>query len=232
MKGDTDPGFAYFRAIEEAFVRLRGAPFLLSPSDWRVASRWHEAGVPLAVVVEAMEELFERRRERGATTPVQGLRYCSSAVEELWGERRELDPSQPAEEGYALDVSGRLKALAAALGDALPEELPARAGWPGEVEALGGSGAKAPVPETVERGLAAIEERLFASLREVEDGRLWRRAEAEASEAAVAVAGRVGEKAASAARDRLVRDALRRHLGLPVLSLFAPEASNPRPTAP
>ena len=41
---------AYFQAIEETFVRLRGAPLLLSPADWQVARRWHRDGVPLPLV--------------------------------------------------------------------------------------------------------------------------------------------------------------------------------------
>ena len=57
---------AYFRAVEDAFVRLRGAPLLLSPEDFQVALRWRREGVPLSLVEATLEEVFAKRRERGA----------------------------------------------------------------------------------------------------------------------------------------------------------------------
>ncbi|HQN38153.1 MAG TPA: hypothetical protein PLQ31_01300, partial [Thermoanaerobaculia bacterium] len=43
---------AFFQAIEERFVALRGAATLLSPADWQLARAWHRAGIPLAAVLE------------------------------------------------------------------------------------------------------------------------------------------------------------------------------------
>ncbi|HTQ81557.1 MAG TPA: hypothetical protein VMM92_16285, partial [Thermoanaerobaculia bacterium] len=54
---------AYFEAVEEIFVGLRGAPLLLSPADWQVARRWQREGVPLSLVRGALEEVFAKRRE-------------------------------------------------------------------------------------------------------------------------------------------------------------------------
>ena len=59
-----DASDEYFRAIEEAFIRLRGAPLLLSPADWQTAKSWHEERIPLELVGRVMEEVFERLRER------------------------------------------------------------------------------------------------------------------------------------------------------------------------
>src|SRR5205809_13693 len=40
---------AYYRAVEEAFVRRRGAAMLLSPRDWSLIGEWIDVGVPLRV---------------------------------------------------------------------------------------------------------------------------------------------------------------------------------------
>ncbi len=87
---DEAADHAYFQAIEELLVRLRGAPLLLAPADWQVASRWHRRGVPLDLVARTMEELFAKRRERGAQGRINSLRYCAPAVEAAWEELREL----------------------------------------------------------------------------------------------------------------------------------------------
>src|SRR5260370_40504073 len=77
----TEPdGFedhAYFLAIEDHFVRLRGAPLLLSPADWHAARRWHQQGIPLELVRRALEGGVPRRRGRGAQGRVSGPRHRS-----------------------------------------------------------------------------------------------------------------------------------------------------------
>ena len=82
----SDEAQQYFRAIEEAFIRLRGAPLLLSPEDWRQAEQWRRRGVPLELVLAVLEQVFARRLERGARGRIQSLRYCAQAVETAWQE--------------------------------------------------------------------------------------------------------------------------------------------------
>src|SRR5436309_13032449 len=85
-----EPPHAYFQAIEEVFVALRGAPLLLSPTDWQIARRWHREGIPLGLIRQALEAVFAKRQERGAKGRISSLRYCAPAVEAAWAERREL----------------------------------------------------------------------------------------------------------------------------------------------
>ncbi|HXO27368.1 MAG TPA: hypothetical protein VOA80_08500, partial [Thermoanaerobaculia bacterium] len=106
---------AYFLAIEDHFVRLRGAPLLLSPADWQVARRWHRQGIPLELVRRALEEVFARRRERGAKGRISSLRYCAPAVEAAWTDHSELAAPGARVEAEAFDAASRLAALAAAL---------------------------------------------------------------------------------------------------------------------
>jgi hypothetical protein len=117
-----EPGAAahgYFLAIEDFFVRLRGAPLLLAPADWQVARRWYAQGVPLDLVRRAIEEVFSRRRERGTRGRISSLRYCAPAVEAAWAERAELVAPGRRQAAAAFDAGGRLRRLAAAL----PAEL-------------------------------------------------------------------------------------------------------------
>src|SRR3954447_12505200 len=115
-----DPDHAYFQAVEEIFVELRGAPLLLSPADYQVARRWHREAVPLDLVRRTLEEVFAKRKERGAKGKISSLRYCAPAVEAAWGELKELTAPGQRAAAPAFDVAPRLAALAAALPPSLP----------------------------------------------------------------------------------------------------------------
>jgi hypothetical protein len=269
---------AYFLAVEDIFVRLRGAPLLLSPADWQAARRWHRQGVPLEVVREALEEVFARRRERGAKGRISSLRYCGPAVEAAWERHSDLAAHGERAPAEAFDAAGRLRRLAAALPPNLPGVAALRARLEGLMPRPPAAGRRVPAsesPEAVAGELAtpasaeavvgevataesvkaaqekmtvlesqeagderaadpqAIEERLADLDREVLDG-AWAalgEAERESVEARVAatlasLASRLPADEVEAARARLARQVLRQSLGLPVLSLFSPEALN------
>ncbi len=80
---------AYFNTIAERFLSLRGAPLFLSPADFLILSSWRSAGIPAAVVLDALEDVFSKRAKRNERGSVP-LRYCRPAVEEAWKELREL----------------------------------------------------------------------------------------------------------------------------------------------
>lgn len=211
----TAEDHAYFRAVEDVFIRLRGAPLLLSPADWRVAQRWHRLGVPLALIETTLAEVFAKRGERGARGKVQSLRYCAPAVEAAWEEVQELQaPGEREEEAPALDVPARLEALAAAL----PPKLAGRDELAAAIRALTGP------PETVEEALVRLEEETLdaADRRLRAPGRDELERQADASLAGVA--DRLPAAEVEAARERLLRRLLRKRIELPVLSLFGPEA--------
>jgi hypothetical protein len=211
---------AYFLAIEEFFVRLRGAPLLLSPADWQVARRWHRQGISLEVVRRALDQVFARRRERGAKGRISSLRYCAPAIEAAWVEQAELAAPGSRVEPEALDVAARLAALAAALpaGLARVEELRAR------LAALAGS----------QLDLQAVEERLAELDRAALDAALAELSapevaalDATVEKAILALGGRLPAAEIERARERLARQVLRARLRLPMLSLFSPEALGP-----
>ncbi|MCH9648044.1 MAG: hypothetical protein K0U98_07380 [Deltaproteobacteria bacterium] len=203
----------YFLAIEEAFIRLRGAPLLLSPADWRQARAWREEGIPLGLVLEALEDLFERRRERGTKGSISSLRYCQRAIQEAWESARELNLTAQRQAAPSLDVPAALQALA----NSLPEALPQRESFVAAILAAGQE------PEKSEQELEALDEQLLALLETELSPADRQRFEKEMETTLGKLSLRLPEEQVEKARERLRKQKLRSLLGVPVLSLFSVE---------
>ena len=80
----------YYLEIEGHFAARRGTPFILSSKDWTLMKKWHDDGVPLPVVIEAIDSVFEKNETSGRHKVISSLAYCRHAVKELWDERRNL----------------------------------------------------------------------------------------------------------------------------------------------
>lgn len=200
----------YFRAIEEAFVRLRGAPLLLSPADFLVAARWHREGVPLSLVMATVEEVFAKRRERDAKGRINSLRYCAQAVDAAWAEVRELQGPARREAASETPVAERLAALA----DELPPTLARREEWRSRVLALPGPA------EAVEEALRRLDDELLAAAEAALEPDDRQRLEAEVAAMLAGLRDRFPDSDLVALRSQLRRQRLRRSAGLPVLTLF------------
>lgn len=199
---------AYFQAVEEIFVRLRGAPLLLSPADWQVASRWHREGVPLELVGQVLEEVFAKRKERGTKGKINSLRYCAPAVEAAWADLRELTAPGERAEAAPLDIAARLRSLAAALPAAFAERVLALQG-------------DAP---SVEAALSALDREMLAAASSSLAPEVREEVGAAVEKTLAALKGRLPADELERSRERLTWQVLRQRLGLPVLSLFSPEA--------
>lgn len=213
----ADQDHAYFDAVEEIFIELRGSPLLLSPADWHVARRWHREGIPLDLIRRTLEEVFAKRRERGTKGKISSLRYCAPAVEAAWEELRDLTAPGHRAEAPAFEVPPRL----AALSGALPSSLPGRDDLAALVTALAGD------PREVEERLAALDSKMLdaaaAGLDEVGRDEV----DAAVEKTLAALRARLPAEELERSRERLLRQVLRKRLGLPVLSLFSPEAEPP-----
>ncbi len=213
---DSREDHAFFRAIEEAFIRLRGAPLLLSPADWQVARTWRREGIPLELICRALEDFFARRATRGSTSKVQSLRYCRPAVEEAWSELRALGTAAAGEAwSRPLDTAARLRRLA----QSVVATLPGADRIAAQVEKLEGE------VEAIESRLGELDERLLAAAAESlgEEGRV--RIEQRVERGLRKLGPRLEAGTAESVRERLRRQILRRELRLPLLSLFSPEAA-------
>lgn len=217
-----DPGqeelndHGYFQHLERVFIELRGAPLLLSPADWQVARGWHREGIPLELVEATLREVFERRLAEGKEDRVNSLRYVKSAVTRAWRAQQKLQaaaaPTAPAE---AFDLRERLARLARAL----PDSLPDRASFCEQIQALDGD------LETVERGLTELDQALLESAETKLDEAARAAFEKALARTHQSLGVRLPAEELTRADAPLRRHVLRRLLALPVLSLFAAEAT-------
>lgn len=96
MTKPTDPpgtpsdSEGYFLEIESHFAFRRGTPFIFSAKDWGLMKGWKDEGIPLAVVIEAIDQCFDKKAESGRRGVISSLSYCRHAVKAIWAERRDL----------------------------------------------------------------------------------------------------------------------------------------------
>ncbi|HET7433089.1 MAG TPA: hypothetical protein VFN10_00105 [Thermoanaerobaculia bacterium] len=197
----------YFDEIEAHFALRRGTPFIVSPKDWELMKKWQAEGIPLPVVIEAIDAVFEKNETSGRRKTISSLSYCRHSVKELWQERRALQVG----EGSSTPEEG-----AGPLLDALAEAL-AESGVAGEMPAR--------VRELVkESSIPRIEERLMELEHEMIDALLAAHpAEAEAIRADVAraLAGTtLDEKTRARTEEANLRRLVRERFGLPRMTLF------------
>ena len=182
----------YFTEIESHFAHRRGTPFIVNAKDWALMKKWSEDGVPLPVVIEAIDSVFDKQEVKGRR--VNSLSYCRHAVKELWDERRALSVGSESDVPEE-DPAARLEELAAALPVAYGDR----------VRALRGS-----VPH-IEEQLMTLEAELIEELLPAAPEL---RAEAEAL-----VAGS-DEKTRARSLEAHVRRLARERFGIPRLTLF------------
>lgn len=103
--------FNYFTEVEETFIRRRGKALFLNSKDWTLIDSWKDRGIPLHIVLRAIEQVFDKAK--GA---VSTLYYCSSAVESEY--KGWLD-SQVGSSGEEVTVTFGNEAIAQHIQDAI-----------------------------------------------------------------------------------------------------------------
>jgi len=79
--------FNYFTEIEDTFVRRRQKHLLLSPLDWAMMESWQERGIPLHIVIRAIESVFDVfDKQPPGTRTIKSLFYCREEVEAQYAE--------------------------------------------------------------------------------------------------------------------------------------------------
>ena len=80
----------YFQDIAAAFLRLRGAPFVLSSGDMVTIEGWEQAGIPIDVVEEGIRRAHENsRRARPVPVRLSSLAFCDREVTRAFREHRD-----------------------------------------------------------------------------------------------------------------------------------------------
>ena len=194
----------YFTEIEALFARRRGTPFIVNAKDWALMKRWNSEGVPLAIVLEAIDSVFDKSDAKGRK--VNGLSFCKHAVKELWDDRRALQvgaqEATPEENPRPV-----LEALAGVL-DASPRAIVA--GFGPRVRAL-----------VAERTIPRIEEQLIALEEELIESILAAAPDAEEMrEQARTLSASAGPKTRARTEMATLRRIVRERYEFPRLSLF------------
>jgi hypothetical protein len=91
--------FNYFTEVEEEFVRRRGKALLISPMDWALVESWKNAGIPLHIVLRAINQAFDYYDSRSRKyRKVNSVFYCQQEVEAMFAEYRLSQVGAAAEE--------------------------------------------------------------------------------------------------------------------------------------
>jgi hypothetical protein len=201
----------YYQAIAREFLRLRGAPFFLSPKDIAVVAGWEEEGVPLEVVLEGVGRAFESGRGPSRGRKGFTVAHCQAQVRKAMAQhvdraagrrRREAKPRS--------EKSARARSEAEAFLRRLP---PGDDALRSLYEAAIGLLAR---PSPDEAALERIDDDV--------DAALWDRSSRDERDALKRrmtrdLAGKSGADATTAVRTRLVK-ASREGLRIPYVSLF------------
>jgi hypothetical protein len=207
VPADTPPE-TYFQEIEAHFALRRGTPFILNAKDWALMKKWYEDGVPLPVVIEAIDTVFEKNETSGRKKVISSLSYCRHSIKELWNDRQNL---------YVGEGEVSPESAPEALLEALAVQLEA-------------SAVAAPFAARV-RGLASeksvpkIEERLIDLERELVDAFIAADPTSiDAIRADIATAlgdtSKLDEKTRARTEEANLRRLVRKKFGLPRLTLF------------
>jgi len=94
--------YNYFTEIEATFIRRRAKNLFLSPLDWALMETWQEGGVPLHIVIRAVEQVFDNFDKNPGPRTIKGLMFCREEVEAQYEEWLKAQAGKPSEEG---DVS-------------------------------------------------------------------------------------------------------------------------------
>ena len=223
----TAPDDSYYAAVETHFVERRGSPLFVTPAEWHLVWRWEQEGVPLHVVKEGIDRVFERPKAR---LKPRRLAYCRQAVEASFrrfreasvGGRKRGDADDFDVASHVEELSRRLTAVAEAQSGAsegFASTLRAAVALLDSMARDASDSSMARIAEFESR-LAEIESRLLAE-SEAAMGEVARsELRADAERMLSSYRERMPEKVYFAAVESAYHRRLRSRLQLPTLSLY------------
>jgi len=204
----------YFGDVETYFVERRGSPLFITPAEWFLVSKWEEQGIPIDVVKDGIDRVFERPQ---AAAKLRKLGYCRQTVEAAFRRFREVTLGGGENRGLVedrFDAAAHLSRLASKLSDlsslAVAPVLAAR------VEALGDSGDTL---QRIEDALTAIDDELVESAEDALDENDRDALLADAGASLASYRDRMPDKVYQSALRSAYRRRLRDKAKLPRLSL-------------
>ena len=218
---ETEEDRAWYEAVEAAFIRRRGTPFLLSPSDFALLKQWRVLGVPLEAVEIGIDEAFGRREERKAVGRVNSLSYCRDAVLEAWERRAETARGKGSPSGGPEpDAKAALANLAKRLDAARTRRPDLSAPLESALRSLSRLEASGKSSEDIEASLARLDRRLARELAEALPESERSDLDAEVARLLAGAGARMDPQTLEKTARALTRRAVRERLELPRLSLL------------
>ena len=113
--------FNYYTEIEDTFIRRRAKNLFLSPLDWALMELWQDRGIPLHVVIRAIESVFDVfDKQPPGTRSIKSLFYCREEVEVQYNEWLKSQAGKGQEAGDEGQETGFTpEAVAAHINDAI-----------------------------------------------------------------------------------------------------------------
>ncbi len=154
-----NPDPLYFQEIAGAFLARRGAPLILSPRDLELIASWERAGIPLAAVLEGIENAMAPAGRPGPRRPVLTLAFCGREVERAFARHRDRLVGRAGRTPDRAGKRSRARAEVARFLKSDPPPAPRLTALAGEALALLDSDD--PDSEALERLDAAMDEALL-----------------------------------------------------------------------
>ncbi len=216
-----EPG--YYQEVESHFVARRGSPLFITSSEWDLVWRWEQLGIPVEVVKEGIDRVFDRPKTH---LKPRRLSYCRQTVEAAFRRYREasLGRREAVSKREEQGAGDRLAEIASRLGELAESEkkrelslLLERARDAVRSLARRGEGS----PEELEHALSALDFKLMAEVEAVLESAEREELRRQAESSLEPYRERMPEKIHRAAVESAYRRRLRRKLGLPTLSLYS-----------
>lgn len=210
----TDDEHSYYGDVETYFVERRGSPLFITPAEWVLVARWEEQGIPLHVVKEGIDRVFDRPQ---AGVKTRKLGYCRQSVEAAFRRFREVSfgggSGGSASERDEIDVGDYLARITSALSGLGPdlEDLAA------QVEALSGSGKSL---QAIEDALGVLDDELIDRAEDRLSDTVRDALRADASRSLASYRDRMPDRVYRSALESAYRRRLRAEAKLPRLSLY------------
>jgi biotin-(acetyl-CoA carboxylase) ligase len=215
----------YYEEVESYFVTRRGSPLFITPSEWDLVWRWEQEGIPVTVVKEGIDRVFERPK---TLLKARRLGYCRQTVEAAFRRSRESSlgggtggtaRDDSSASAHLTEVSSRLRDLAAAWSETERELADLLEQTADAVRSLSGGAEEAPLE--VERELTALDGKLVIESEAVLGDAVREELRGDVESSLESYRERMPEKIYRAALESGYRRRLRKRIGLPTLSLYS-----------
>lgn len=228
LQNDSEPGTDednYYAEVESYFVGRRGSPLFITPSEWDLVWRWEQLGIPLAVVKEGIDRVFERAK---TLSRPRRLGYCRQTVEAAFRRHRESSlggrAGETAEGGSV--ASSRLAEISAGLLQLAAEWSERENEFARFLERTGDairslSERAEEAQGDIERELSTFDNAIVVECESVLGDAVRGELRREAELSLESYRERMPEKIYQAALESAYRRRLRKRIGLPTLSLYA-----------